>query len=278
MTKFKTALTSTFLILLSSTVSALEVNFKAFDAPSGFLYHSEKSIVVEYLVENADLTILMFPGGEGYLGFNKPYEAAQKIPQKITYNGKFNDITKQLIDPAKFNRKINIVLVDSPYPLKDLKNQANFGFPVDRAHSEHQDRLMNVFNHYKKTYNKPIWIFGHSNGTFSTTSFIQTLRKAGRLNELAGIVLSGSRALIEISEPVDLPIVFVHHERDECKFNSYPDALKNHEKFKTLNKQKTEFFTIRGGDAENKDPCDSGLHMYFNAYDEVATILNKEIR
>ena len=157
-----------------TAANALEVQLKAFDAPSGFLYHSEKTITLEYIVENAELTLLSLPGGEGFLGFNKPFEAGRPLPQKISYNGRFSDIHKQLIDPEKFNRKINIVTVDSPYPLQDLKNQVNFGYPMDRSRAEHQDRLMDVFNHYRKTYNKPVWIFGHSNGTFSTTTFIQT--------------------------------------------------------------------------------------------------------
>jgi len=91
---------------------------------------------------------------------------------------------------------------------------------------------------------------------------------------LAGIITSGSENAIEFADDLNMPILFLHHERDGCTNTQYHSAQTNFEKTKSRNKGITEFATVKGGQAQG-NPCRDGLHMYFGAHEAAARLIEQ---
>jgi hypothetical protein len=255
---------------------SVTIKVTGLNAPEGFFYHKEKTMVVEMNVEKPKLILIQLPGGNGALGINKfdgrPPRVVSKDEFKSELKGNFSDIFRLMVDPNRNNLPINVLTVDSPYPLEELKNQVGFGFPKDRDASEHQDRLLTVLDHYKNL-GLPIWLIGHSNGTFSATRFMSTLKAMNRENDIAGLILSSSRDVILAEKIPNIPTLFVHSDQDRCWTTPYAKAHQNFLETKTRNKSATEFIQIKTGKEQQGDPCYTGIHMHNEAYEEVSQVL-----
>jgi predicted esterase len=250
--------------------------FTGLNAPEGFFYHKEKTMVLEMNVEKPKLVLIQLPGGNGAFGFNKFEGRSPKVVSKDEFKselkGNFPDIFRLMVDPNGSNLPINVLTVDSPYPLEELKHQVGFGFPRDRDLSEHQDRLLTVLDHYKNL-GLPIWLVGHSNGTFSATRFMSTLKSMNRENDIAGLILSSSRDVILAEKISNITTLFIHSEQDRCWTTPYAKAHQNFLETKARNKSTTEFIQIKNAKEQQGDPCFTGVHMYNGAYDEVSLVL-----
>jgi hypothetical protein len=111
---------------------------------------------------------------------------------------------------------------------------------------------------------------GHSNGGISLTEFVKYAQKNAKMDLIAGVINSGIRTESYFDAPISFPMLFIHHQNDGCQ-HCYPSAAyANYEKVKQFNTSQTEFIYVTGGQAEPKDPCRSGYHMYFGAGEEVA--------
>ena len=152
------------------------------------------------------------------------------------------------------------------------KNNHGDDRPVICDFTEHLDRIESVVRYYRKKFNTPVWLLGHSNGSISVTEFINRSAEARSL--VAGIITSGSRYEIEVQDGVNLPVLFLHHERDGCKDTPYSYAKSNSEKARSRNKGVTELSTVKGGE-EKGDPCRDGRHMYLGAYEEAARFVEQ---
>ena len=102
--------------------------------------------------------------------------------------------------------QINAVLVDSPYDLGDLRR----GDRRDRA--DHLARVGEVIDFYKKKFNLPVWIFGHSMGTSTATYFANQIKT----NSLSGIIIAGTVRTASLSDDVKFPVMAIHHSNDQC--------------------------------------------------------------
>src|SRR5207244_1344667 len=96
-------------------------------------------------------------------------------------------------------------------------------------------------------------------------------------SQLAGVIVSGARKVAYFDRPLDLPVLFLHHERDGCA-NADPRAsVLNFEQVKKINKSVTGFRFLKSGEPESSSPCASGYHMYYGAEIEMNEVLRSFI-
>jgi hypothetical protein len=233
---------------------AMAAQLFAVDLPQKSAPDAPRTLTLLYGVENPQITVILIPGGEGYLRF-KEGTTSTRHPSVAML---------QYLTQADFSKlRTNVVIMDSPGELYPLSR---------RKEADHLDRIENTVLFYKKKFNTPIWLIGHSNGSISVTEFINRSAEARAL--VAGIISSGGRYEIEIKDGMNLPVLFLHHERDGCKTTPYSYARSNFEKTRTRNKGVTELSTVKGGE-EKGDPCSDGRHMYLGAYEEAAKLIEQ---
>jgi alpha-beta hydrolase superfamily lysophospholipase len=221
------------------------------DAPKSLFGSKDPTTIYTFTNPNARATIIFFPGGEGSFKINDNIKNHRGQPRML-----------QMIADAGYN----VVFVDSPYP---LTLSGPDGYPAMRDSSDHLDRIDSVLKHHQGQ-NLPIWLMGHSNGSFTVSAFVRRLQKENRIKEVGGIILSGTRNVVKFQRPLDINIVFVHHEKDACvPWTPYQDATNTYNKVKSFNQGPTTFLTITGGSSQSNNPCHTGYHMYNEAYPEV---------
>jgi hypothetical protein len=91
------------------------------------------------------------------------------------------------------------------------------------------------------------------------------------------LLLSSTRNEAFISPPIDMPVIFVHHERDACEHTFYSTDKNRYERVASFNKSPTIFITVTTGNAGGGDACHSGFHMLFNADVEVSKKLDDSL-
>lgn len=249
-------------ILLCAFTTTLGVcdELRTFPAPGGFFASSDPTNVMHWETPNSNGTIIFMPGGYGQFNLKTPWS-----------RNRVKGIARTAIDVGGMDS----VFVDSPYNLPD----AGFnGYPSTRATTDHLKRIESVVRYYKETTRKPVWLMGHSNGTFSVSQFVRYLQKNGDTGLIDGLVLSGSREVIEFTDTLQLPILFVHHIKDACRNTDYYDAQRTFNKTKEINKSVTKFVTITGGYPEDGHPCFSSHHMMSGAFSEVSSAITQFIK
>ena len=151
--------------------------------------------------EQAQATVLMFPGGGG--GFGK------------VQNG--------------WPSSDNFLVRTAPLWAKEGFNVAIFGRPVDmeqlspeaRISDAHLQDIQATLNWAKKQSAAPVWIVGTSMGTISTTAALINLDDP----QIAGGVLTSSIVNFKITgavpkqalDSIKRPVLVYHHQDDACK-------------------------------------------------------------
>jgi hypothetical protein len=214
---------------------------------------------------DAKATLVLIPGGGGHLGL----KATQKDPSKSFYLA-----LKKLTDTTPGNPGINVVLFDSPGELDSNPR----GYPSSRATADHLSRISSVIRFYKQKTGKPVWLMGHSNGAVSVTEFLRYADPEKAPSQISGLIVSGARKVAYFDKrPVEVPVLFLHHERDGCP-NADPRAsIQNFEQVKKTNPSVTEFRFLKSGESEGGSPCASGYHMYYGADIEMTEVLRSFI-
>lgn len=225
-----------------------------------FLCSDSPSLTMYWQGQMSKAVLMLIPGGEGHIGL-KPGQTDHRFHQFQTL--------KRLTDPTLTSGHFDVVLLDSPSPLSP--NQA---YPSARASSDHMIRIESAMRYYKAKTGLPVWLMGHSNGGISLTEFLKYARKNNRMDLIGGMVVSAVRTESYFEEPIGFPMLFIHHRSDGCSHTSFAASHRNYEKVKAFNTALTEFVTIQGGQIEQRDPCQSGFHMYFDAAEEVARHLD----
>lgn len=188
-------LATLFFYLFSTTVFSQVIDLPHLDeAPT-------RTLLVG--VPNPRAVVLLFPGGGGMPVI---YDNGS-VRSKHTFVRSM-DLWAQY--------QINAVLVDSPYDLGDLRR----GDRRDR--SDHLARVSEVVEFYKKKFNLPVWIFGHSMGTSTATYFANQVKT----KSLAGIIIAGTVRTASLSDDVKFPVLAMHHMNDQCA-GTPPSASEN---------------------------------------------------
>jgi predicted peptidase len=199
-------------------------------------------------------TLIFLPGGDG--SFNIATKNLEKPPWVLS----------KLYDASQISPGFDIVFLDSPYSLG-----WQGGNVAPRYSKDHLSRILSVIQFYKNKLSKPIYLIGHSNGAISLSAFLNQSPENQKL--LAGVIFSGSRNETFLDDPLNVPILFLHHEDDaNGRWTSYSQAEKLYKKVKVINYSITEFSTVHGGESGG-DPSTSGHHMYQGSFDEAANYI-----
>lgn len=147
--------------------------------------------------------------------------------------------------------QIDAVLVDTPYDLGDLRR----GDRRDRA--DHLARVGEVIEFYKKKFNLPVWVFGHSMGTSTATYFANKVKT----NSLAGIIIAGTVRTASLDDDVKFPVLAIHHINDQCAGTPL-SASENI--ISSRPKNTVSRLEIIEGGASDGNVCDSFAYHGFN--------------
>jgi len=235
---------------------------------NAFLISSAPTMTFLYPAKDAKATLIFLPGGPGHAGV-KP-TTPETSPFFTKYH--FNLMLKRLSSTQDTSGIFNVVIFDNPTPLPQA---TKYTYPSSRGSSDHLVRVDSVVKHYKKLLNKPIWIYGHSNGAASMTEYFKKVQKNNQESIISGMIYSGSIHGADFGTNTSIPVLFLHHENDGCDATTLKQAQQVFQKLRGQGNQKTDFSVVSGGDIEPKDPCLSGYHMYFGAEKQAADLVDQ---
>lgn len=235
---------------------------------TSFFISSAPTMTFLYPGKEAKATLIFLPGGFGHVGV-KPTTPASS-PFFTRYH--FNLMLKRLTNPADSSGLFNVVIYDNPTVLAQA---TKYTYPTSRRTPDHLVRIDSVVQHYQNLLGKPIWLIGHSNGAVSITEYYKKLQKNNKENTISGMVYSGALNGADFDANTLLPVLFMHHEKDGCDVATWQHAQKVFQKLTSQGNTKSEFSLVKGGEAEPKDPCISGFHMYFGAEKEAADLIDQ---
>ncbi len=205
----------------------------------------------------ADATLVLIPGGNGHIGIS---------PARTSLANPFYLGLKRLSDPGLSKGNINVVIFDSPYEM-DPNSRS---YPSGRATDDHLSRIDAVVKFYEGRTGKPVFLMGHSNGAVSVTEYVRYLQRKQAGNTIRGLILSSTRNGTFLNAPIDLPVMFLHHEKDGCRDSTLEASEKLYQSVRPLNQSGTDFQLVSTGEAQSGFPCNSGYHMFFRADEEVS--------
>lgn len=241
------------LLLTISWVAGYCDELLQFSSPeTGWFANTDPTRAMYWSFQDDRAIVVFLPGGEGNFNMDKPWarHRVSKIGSTVT-----------LIPGASG------VFLDSPYSL---------GMTGERRYSNaHLARVTSVLLHLKQTTNKPIWLYGHSNGSISAMTVYQSLQGTENANLVSGIIMSGTRNAVSAPKAVSVPVLFIHHSGDGCRDTDYASAMRIYNTVKERNSSRTEFVTISTPPVESfGHPCFGGAHMFDGLYPELAQHIN----
>jgi len=226
----------------------------------GLLVSEQPTLTLYWQGKESKAVLVFIPGGEGRIGLKEG---------QTDHGSQFHQMLKRLTNPSLTRGRLDVVLFDSPYELSPRQP-----YPVARGGSDHLTRIESVVRYYRKKTGLPVWLMGHSNGGISLTEFVKVLQKENKANLIAGMIASGVRSETYFNDPLNMPVLFMHHKQDGCPKSSPDASHSNYTRVKEFNKSVTEFDYVTEGRTESRDACHSGYHMYFGASEEAARIID----
>lgn len=226
---------------------------------SGFSIDSSPTKTLYWRGTNAKALILFIPGGDGNIGFK---------PDTVDLKYSFYQTLKSLTNSDLTSGRFDVVVMDFPLAMRDTSA---------RGSDDHLTRIDSAVHYYRMKTGLPIWIMGHSNGGISLTYYVKFLQKERRLNDISGIIASAVRNGTDFQEPINVPILFIHHEKDGCSNTLSSYSYKLYETVKGFTSSNIKYSLLTTGDTEPRDPCRSGFHMYFNSGTEASEIIQNFI-
>jgi hypothetical protein len=224
----------------------------------GFLIRSEPTLIWIRESPAARAVLMYVPGGVGRIGLTPE----TKIDPDAPVRGPVQNMLRALADPARTSGMFHTVMIDSPYDLP-----ANESL---RAARDHLTRLESVLTYLRDKYKLPVWVMGHSSGGYSLAEFVKRMQQRKKEDMIGGIVFSAGRYDSSFGRAARFPALFISSDKDGCQFTRHGDNRRMYERFKAGNAHATEFVPVAGGAEGNGNPCESGFHMYNQAWMEVA--------
>jgi dienelactone hydrolase len=210
----------------------------------------------------AKATLLFIPGGEGRRGIQPDWKETHGYFTKY----EFNVMLRSLSDPQVTSGSFDVVIFDNP---TDLPVQRHWS--AARTSAEHLARIEDVVRYYREKLGRPIWLMGHSMGSISVTEFYKRLQSKKSEDLVAALIISGGEnGTSLLYEATKLPVLLLHHERDECVGNPLSHAQRLQGRLKDSGNPAAELFIVMGGAPAPQDPCRSGYHMYLGAASDAA--------
>ncbi len=207
---------------------------------------------------NSEAVVIFLPGGSGSFGITKRVNPRPNWVLADLYN-------------STDGLTVDLVFMDS-----DTSLQADFGNPyarwAARRDSRHVDRIKATVLYYQAKTGKPVFLFGHSNGSLSAAEFLKSNPDHQKL--LGGVIFSGSRNETELKTPLSIAVLVIHHRSDPNRWTSPNSAENLFSSLKAINTGITELNWVEGGkDVVGGDPTHTGRHMYNEATDEASKLI-----
>lgn len=184
-------------------------------------YHllSNKQLIFIYENEAPLATLVLFAGGNGYLGLQKNGSV-----KKLKNNFLLRSI------PLFLKENFRVVVYEAPLnktPLNKASSQSLLG--GYRLAEEHANDVAVVVNYLREHYSEAIWLIGTSRGANSVANAAASLG-----DKIDGIVLSaplteknkkGGHVLNVDLSAISVPVYLVSHKKDRC-WVTPPNGLK----------------------------------------------------
>lgn len=210
----------------------------------------------------AKATLVFIPGGEGRRGVQADWTEAHGYFTKY----EFNAMLRSLSDPQLTSASFDVVIFDNP---TDLPVERHWSSARTRA--DHLARIENVVRYYREKLGRPVWLMGHSMGSISVTEFYKRLHRNKGEDLIAALIVSGGENGTSLPyEAMKLPVLLIHHEKDECEGNPLSHARRLESRLKSAGNSQTELVVVTGGTPAPQNPCRSGYHMYLGAAPDAA--------
>lgn len=265
--RIPTLLTCLILLGVSSCTAAWAQFHVVEQVDKGFLISATPTVTHLWrseLGDDARATLVFVPGGDGSVGMKPTWP--EDAPYLTRYH--FNQTLKRLSNKSATSGAFHVVVYDHPAKFTDLRNL------TDRASSDHMVRIESVIRYYTDLLKKPVWLMGHSNGGYSVGEFQRYMAKNGKSDLVRGLIFSAGRDESRFSSDVNTPMLFLISEHDGCDKTTPTGNQRVFEGVRGDNKAPTEFAWIKSAQTEAKNPCFSGIHMYFGAGEEVSRVLD----
>ncbi len=247
-----------FLVILTGSANA-EINLVNFQ----FGQDNPTTIPTVYWTNGGSKALVIFlPGGSGSFGVTKKPDP--KPSWLLAALHKSND------------PPLDLVFMDSQYSL-----QADFGDPFSRwaarREVQHLEQIKTVINFYRQKTGRPIFLLGHSNGSLSIAEFLNQSPDNEKL--VSGVIFSGSRNETLVRQNISLPVLVLHHKSDPNRWTTPSSANQLFTSIKQNNSGSTELSWVEGGkDVPWGDPTHTGRHMYNEALDEAAKLIENFVK
>lgn len=239
-----------FLLILLLAFNAQAEVITLPNANNGFFASKADTVTIYAPAKDSRAVIVFLPGGHG--NFNLTYE-----PTWVW----------MMLAPLK--GRVDLVFMDSPYPLWN-------GGQGPRYTGDHIGRIRSTVEYYKAKTGKPVYLFGHSNGSVSIASFLEDSEYNQSIVD--GVIFSGT-AIGSVRKYKSMPSMVIHHAQDSCRGTPFSYAEKLHTDIKSMNKSTTVMIPITGGN-DYGDSC-TGMgssHMYNGVYNKVADAIESFVK
>ena len=225
----------------------------------GFTIRDQPSLSLYWQGQQPKALLIFIPGGAGYIGLRSG---------QTGHRYAFFRMLESLSDPKLTQGRMDVALLDSPGPMSPGQ-----WFPSARGAKDHLVRIASAVRFYKEKTGLPIWLMGHSNGGISLTEYVKYARDQGTLAQLGGLIMSGGRNESDLTAPLGIPVLFLHHSEDGCSFTKTSASLALFERVKTFNTAPTRYNFVTESVSMMGDPCESGRHMYHGGEKQAAQLI-----
>lgn len=211
--------------------------------------------------DNPKAAVVLFPGGSGYLGLSDSNELRRQKKSFLVRK------RETFVDQG-----FMVAVIDAPSGVKDLRR-------TYRMSEKHGQDIGAVVRELKKKANVPVWLIGHSRGTYSAAN------GAIRLKELVGgLVLTSTvtkarekyasykthpNGVLSMElENIKVPVLIVANKTDSCWSTPASNAEKLAKAFTGTPKAAVK--TFDGKNEPNQDYCKWKGQHHFAGFQEKA--------
>ncbi|MGE0735936.1 MAG: alpha/beta hydrolase [Alphaproteobacteria bacterium] len=210
--------------------------------------------------------VLLYVGGDGMLRLNAQGAPTSNLGQVYIVRDRRHLTAAGL----------GVVVVDMP------SDRSSSAAPAYRLSNEHVTDIGFVVRTIRERFGRPVWIMGHSNGTFTTATAVRRLTGSERPD---GAIFSSStliqarksRGLSVEPFPYNGPVLIVVHELDACDLSPPADGQNLYELFPNARPRALRKFTgmspTRGGVCEG-----NSTHSFYGLEADVMRVIAAFVR
>jgi dipeptidyl aminopeptidase/acylaminoacyl peptidase len=195
--------------------------------------------------ERAVATVVLFAGGHGALAIDEEGRFGWG-------GGNFLVRSRQLFA----DRGLAVAVIDAPSD----RVQARDGLGRFRLTAEHAQDVTAVIAALRKELGLPVWLVGTSRGTTSAANAAARLAQGGPDGIVLTATISGGGdwgSLTRMNlDAVRIPVLFVHHEDDQCRVTRFADTQRLVSSLKAAGVP-AELVAMNGGGPAVGDPCEA---------------------